>query len=84
MEHKNLALEYDKALIEKILEDLDMRYIILFLYIIRNDLFKNLTEVELINSYEKILILDEIYKNNIITFWNEDFIEIAIDLGLFI
>lgn len=83
MEHKILTLEYDKDLIEKILDDKDMRYILLFLYVIRYDLFKDLNEPDLIESYERILILDEIYKSNIITFWNEEFIDVAVDLGLF-
>jgi hypothetical protein len=42
MEHKNLTLEYDKNLIEGVIDDKNTRYIILFLYIIRNDLFKDL------------------------------------------
>ena len=83
LEHKNLSLEYDKKLIENILDNIDMRYIILFLYIIRNDLLKDLNDEKLIESYEKILMLDEIYKGNVTTFWDQDFTEIAIDLGLF-
>ncbi len=83
MEHSNLSLQYDENLINRILDDINMRYIILFQYIIRNDLFKNLNDLELLESYERILILDEIFKNNITKFWNENFIEIAIDLGLF-
>ncbi|MFX1411906.1 MAG: hypothetical protein ACFFA6_16285 [Promethearchaeota archaeon] len=83
MEHKALTLEDDKGLIDKILDDKDMRYIILFLYVIRYDLFKNLDEPDLIESYERILILDEIFKSNIINFWINEFIEVAIDLGLF-
>jgi hypothetical protein len=82
MEHRNLTLEQDKDLIDKILDDINMRYIILFLYIIRNDLFKDLTDATIIESYERVLILDEIYKSNIIHFWDEEFIEIYIDLGL--
>ncbi|MFX1417398.1 MAG: hypothetical protein ACFE9N_00615 [Promethearchaeota archaeon] len=83
MEHNNLTLEYDKNLIDKILDNVDMRYIILFLYIIRNDLFKDLSDIGLIESYERVLYLDDIYKNNILNFWKEEFIEIYIDLGLF-
>jgi len=82
MEHNKLSLEYDKNLIDKILDNIDMRFIILFLYIIRNDLFKDLSDQTLIESYERILILDEIYKNNVVNFWDEEFIEIYIDLGL--
>lgn len=82
MEHKNLTLEDDAKLIHNIMDDVDMRYIILFLYIIRNDLFKDLSDQNLIESYNRILILDEIYKNNIINSWEEDFIGTYIDLGL--
>ncbi|MHA1233813.1 MAG: hypothetical protein ACTSQL_01865 [Promethearchaeota archaeon] len=83
MEHTNLSLEYDKDLIERVLDNLDMRYIIMFLYIIRNDLFKDLKDIKSIESYERVIILDEIFKNNVLNFWEENFIEIAIDLGLF-
>lgn len=83
MEHTNLSLEFDRNLIEKILEDNVLRYVILFMYVIRNDLFKDLANPNLIENYERVLILDEIFKSNIIKFWDEDFIEIAIDLGLF-
>jgi len=83
MEHTNLTIENDKNLIEKVLDDIDMRYIVLFLYVIRNDLFKDLNDTELIESYEKVLLLDEIFKNNILNFWNDEFIEVAVDLGLF-
>ncbi|NVM18205.1 MAG: hypothetical protein HWN80_10850 [Candidatus Lokiarchaeota archaeon] len=83
MEHTNLSIENDKNLIEKVLDDIDMRYIVLFLYVIRNDLFRDLNDTELIESYEKVLILDEIFKNNILNLWNNEFIEVAVDLGLF-
>ncbi len=83
MEHTNLSLEYDKSLIERVLDDLDMRYIIMFLYVIRNDLFKDLKDSKIIESYEKVIILDEIFKNNVLNLWEENFIDIAIDLGLF-
>ncbi len=83
MEHESLTLEQDKNLIEKILDDVNMRYIILFLYIIRNDLFKDLSDDGLIESYERVLNLDEIYKDNIEKFWDDEFISVAVDLGLF-
>ncbi|MHA1149300.1 MAG: hypothetical protein ACTSR8_13780 [Promethearchaeota archaeon] len=83
MEHKALSLEYDRNLIEKVLDNIDMRYIILFLYIIRNDLLRDLNDDDLIASYQRILSLDEIFKNNVLEFWDQDLIETAIDLGLF-
>ena len=82
MEHKNLTLEDDAKLIENIMNDLEMRYIVLFLYVIRNDLLKDLSDKTLIESYERILVIDEIYKNNIVTFWSEEFTDVYLDLGL--
>ncbi len=83
LEHKNLSLEYDKNLINKILDDINLRHIILFSYVIRNDLFEDLKDVNLIKSYERVLILDDIFKGNLLNFWDKNFIEIVIDLGLF-
>ena len=85
MEHKKLSLEHDKHLINKILDDINMRYVILFQYIIRNDLFEDLKDQKLIESYERILILDDIFKGNIVNLLSDhhNFIEVAVDLGLF-
>ncbi|MHA1669098.1 MAG: hypothetical protein ACTSV5_00825 [Promethearchaeota archaeon] len=83
MEHKSLSIEEDENLLIRILDNVDMRYIILYMYIIRNDLLKDLSDTELIESYERVLILDEIFKNNITEFWDEEFIDIIIDLGVF-
>ena len=82
MEHNKLTIEHDKDLINNILNDINCRYLILFLYIIRNDLFKNSNQ-ELMNKYERVIVLDEIFKNNVELFWDQDFIDIVIDLGLF-
>lgn len=82
MEHKNLTLEDDKNLINKVLDDIEMRYVVLFLYVVRNDLFKDLNDQKIIDSYQRVLILDEIFKGNLLSFWNRSFLEIAVDLGL--
>lgn len=83
MEHKQLSLEVDKNLINKILDDINSRYLILFLYIIRNDLFKNLTDQRIIDVYNLIMSREEVDKEAILSFWSGDFIKTAIDLGLF-
>ncbi len=82
MEHNTLSLEYDKSLIEKTLDDINSRYIILFLYVIRNDLFKNLVNQNLVKNYARLIALDEIFKSNITNLLSEDFIRIFIDLGV--
>ncbi|KKM92120.1 hypothetical protein LCGC14_1221670 [marine sediment metagenome] len=43
---------------------------------------KDLSDNQLIDSYEKVLILDDVYKSNILNFWDKEFIEVYIDLGL--
>jgi len=83
LEHKQLSLEVDKNLINKILDDINSRYLILFLYIIRNDLFKNLTDQRIIDVYNLIMSREEVDKGAILSFWSGDFIKTAIDLGLF-
>ena len=82
LEHNKLTIEHDKDLINNILNDINCRYLILFLYKIRKDLFKD-SEQELISKYERVIILDDIFKNNVESFWNQDFIDNVIDLGLF-
>ncbi len=82
MEHKGLTLEQDRNLIEKILDDFDMRYCLLFMYVIRSDLFKNLSDSKIIDSYERVTILDEVFKSNLNMFWSQEFLDLAIDLGL--
>ena len=66
MAHTSLTLEEDSKLIDTIMDDVDMRYIILFLYVIRNDLFKDLSDENLVESYNRILNLDEIFKSNVV------------------
>jgi len=83
LEQKEHTLKDDKDLINRILGDMDSRYIILFLFIIRKDLFKDLSDFKLIISYNRVINLEEIFKGNLKSYWNEEFIKIAIDLGLF-
>ncbi|MFO8019387.1 MAG: hypothetical protein R6U96_12190 [Promethearchaeia archaeon] len=82
MSHENLTIAQDQQLIEKILDDKNMRYIVLFLYVIRNDLFHDLSDKSIIKSYERVLILDDIHKGNIESFWDQEFTRIALELGL--
>jgi len=82
MEHNKLSLEYDRNLINSILNNINTKYTILYLYIIRKDLFNNLYK-DVIDRYERVIMLDDIYKNNVELLWDQEFIEKIIDLGLF-
>lgn len=81
MSHDKLSLDVDKDLINKILDDTSMRYIVLFLYVIRNDLFRDLSDPNIVESYERVILLDEVYKGNLLTFWEPWFTELALNLG---
>ena len=82
MEHNKLSLEYDRNLINSILNNINTKYTILYLYIIRKNLFNNLDK-DIIDRYERVILVDDIYKNNVESFWDQDFIDKIIDLGLF-
>jgi len=81
-EHKKLSLKHDRGLIVKILDDFNTRYIVLFLYIIRKELFQNLDNPTLIDSYNLIMSREEIDKRAVTSGWPLDFIKVLIDLGL--
>ncbi len=82
MEHKHLTLEYDRNLINSLLNNINTKYTILYLYIIKKVLFKNLDD-EIISNYERVIVLDDIYKDNVELLWDQSFIENIIELGLF-
>ena len=81
-QHKQLSIEVDKDLINKVFENVEMRYILLYLYIIRNDMLKNLLDESWLNSFKRLMNLDEILKNDLELYSNKELTEILIDLGI--
>ena len=109
MEHTKLSIEFDKDLLIKILDDVNNRYIVLFLTVIREELFRNFDpEIlfsdikkkekkiddndeaeeekeegdEIIEKFERVFNLYEIFKTNLDRYWGESFSCTWIDLGL--
>ena len=81
-QHKQLSIEEDKNLINKVFENVEMRYILLFLYIIRNDLLRNLLDEPWLIALKRLMNIDEILKNDLELHSNKELTEIFIDLGI--
>lgn len=82
MEHNRLSIEEDEGLVNKIFENVEMRYILLYLYVIRNDLLKNLTDASWLNSFHRIMELDEILKSDLERIVSKEMIELLVDLRI--
>ena len=81
-QHKQLSIEVDKNLINKVFENVEMRYILLYLYIVRNDMLKNLSDESWLNSFKRLMNLDEILKSDLELYSNKELTEILIDLRI--
>jgi len=82
VEHNRLSIDVDETLINKVFENVEMRYILLYLYIIRNDLLKNLTDEKWLNSFNRIMNFDELLKSDLERYASKEMIEILIDLRI--
>jgi hypothetical protein len=49
-------LETDRELLESVFDDADLRYILLYMYLVRFNVFKNLEDDEITNAFDQILI----------------------------
>ncbi|MHA1584955.1 MAG: hypothetical protein ACTSWL_06845 [Promethearchaeota archaeon] len=58
-EHQSLDMEYDRELLEDVLDSPDLRYVALYMYILRKELFMDLINDDLIESFDTIMSLEE-------------------------
>lgn len=58
-EHDALDLDYDRILLEDVFDSPDLRYVSLYMYIIRKELFQDLLDDDIIDQFETITSLDE-------------------------
>ncbi|RLI63609.1 MAG: hypothetical protein DRO88_09430 [Promethearchaeia archaeon] len=58
-EHNALDLDYDRILLEDVFDSPDLRYVSLYMYIIRKELFQDLLDDDIIDQFETITSLDE-------------------------
>lgn len=56
--HKDLDMIYDRQLLEDVLDSPDLRYIALYMFEIRKELFQDLIDDDLIESFDLLLNLD--------------------------
>jgi len=73
-EHSTLDLDYDRILLEDVFDSPNLRYVSLYMYIIRKDLFQDLLDDDIIEQFETITSLDEPTVENLIRICTGDFI----------
>jgi len=74
-EHTTLDLEYDRMLLEDVFDSPNLRYVSLYMYIIRKDLFQDLLDDDVIEQFETITSLDEPTVEDLIRICTGDFIK---------
>ena len=73
-EHTTLDLEYDRMLLEDVFDSPNLRYVSLYMYIIRKDLFQDLLDDDVIDQFETITSLDEPTVGDLVRICTGDFI----------
>ncbi|QEE14532.1 hypothetical protein DSAG12_00345 [Promethearchaeum syntrophicum] len=74
-DHTTLDLEYDRMLLEDVFDSPNLRYVSLYMYIIRKDLFQDLLDDDVIEQFETITSLDEPTVEDITRICTGDFIK---------
>ncbi len=74
-EHTALDLEYDRMLLEDVFDSQNLRYVSLYMYIIRKDLFQDLLDDDIIDQFETITSLEEPTVEDLIRICTGDFIK---------
>ncbi len=74
-EHTSLDLEYDRMLLEDVFDSPNLRYVTLYMYIIRKDLFQDLLDDDVIEQFETITSLDEPTVEDLVRICTRDFIK---------
>jgi len=57
--HQKVDMEYDRRLLEDVLDSPDLRYVSLFMFIIRKEVFNDLEDDDLQDQFERVLELQE-------------------------
>lgn len=58
-EHKTLEMEYDRELLEDVFDSPDLRYVALYMFILRKELFQDLLDDDLMDEFETITGVEE-------------------------
>ncbi len=57
--HQDLDMVYDRQLLEDVLDSKDLRYIVLYMFELRKELFQDLLDDDLIQSFDTLMNLEE-------------------------
>ncbi len=81
-EHSTLDLEYDRMLLEDVFDTPNLRYVSLYMYIIRKDFFQDLLDDDIIEQFETITSLEEPTGEDLIRICTGDFIKALFQYNL--
>ena len=74
-DHTTLEMEFDRELLEDVFDSPDLRYVLLYMFIIRKELFQDLIDDDLMESFDLIADLEEPDCGDIRRFCGSDFIK---------
>jgi hypothetical protein len=58
-EHTSLDIDFDRELLEDILDTPDLRYVVLYMFILRKELFQDLEDDDIIETFDTLTSLEE-------------------------
>lgn len=73
--HLKVDMEYDRRLLEDVLDSPDLRYVSLFMFIIRKEVFNDLEDDDLQDQFERLLSLEEITVGDMRRICDESFLK---------
>ncbi|WP_457558390.1 hypothetical protein [Candidatus Harpocratesius sp.] len=82
LEHTTLDLDFDRPLLEDVFDAPDLRYVSLYMYIIRKELFEDMLNDDLLDSFEILLSLEEPTVEDLKKHCSSDFIKNLIQFHL--
>ena len=74
-EHDTLDMDYDKNLISDVLDSSELRYISLYMFSIRKDLFRDLLDDDIIDEYNSVMSRKDLTKIDLQKICSKEFIE---------
>jgi len=74
-DHTTLELAFDRELLEDVFDMPDLRYVLLYMFIIRKQLFQDLLDDDLMESFDLVVELEEPYCGDLRRYWGVDLIK---------
>jgi hypothetical protein len=74
-DHNELTMEFDRPLIIDVLDSTDLRYVTLYMFFIRKELFRDLEDDDIIEQFDSILHLEEPTVQDLKRICDEEFLQ---------